>query len=235
MLLAGCTAVFGVDDLEYQDGKAVEEIVEENDDAGAGGMAAASSTAATGGTSEVTAATCESDGMLCLECVNSDCAGDRCEAELEGCIGDAACLDANSCYNACAETDWGCRYRCLLEFLPGVEKLFAWNDCLFCEADTCEATCTVAGQCPQPDPCYQCMYSEKALAACKPQWEACVAEPDCLDIEACWAECPANDVNCVNDCHTVNATGSTEYSDLWQCIQCTEPACADVCFESAGC
>ena len=228
MALAGCNALFG-EDFTYAD-HGTDEIHMTESTGGSGMMPITTGSIASAGVDgDDEPIHCDDVDATCGACTLSTCAESRCEVQIETCYGDSGCNAFINCSAACAATDEQCWYHCTLQHWSGQEDFWAMVDCLACEVDTCGSACASEYECGWPDSCTECIYTEKALATCQPQYDACKSEPDCFDLDWCAKQCADDDSSCLNDCAAQFSSGITEYNAFHECLYCDTNACGTEC------
>jgi hypothetical protein len=77
------------------------------------------------------------DGRTCEACLEADC----CD-EASACLGEPECVAIERCWNACANDDSACRYRCASSHPEGMTQ---WTSVRDCSAANCLWTYQTGG------------------------------------------------------------------------------------------
>ena len=88
-----------------------------------------------------------------------------------------------------------------------------------CAADPCAGSCPQAGD--PLTPCEECTYS-----TCPEAMNACLSNPECLQLYGCLSSCGPNDLSCHQDCYNENPGGIEALEDV---LDCTGGPCEDPC------
>lgn len=170
---------------------------------------------------------CVAAGMTFPSCNTFKCAGQPCMVDTEcsgpACGGAVCSPSSHMCVPAGmapAGGDGSCKgpadCKC-----PGA----------VCNAGHCSTTTTFGCQTNGPT-CGNCAECAK-VGACHSQWQACVGNPDCQTLAACYAGCNPTDKTCVDNCTTFHPSGVGMFGQFRDCAYCGE--CSGVCTNSAFC
>jgi hypothetical protein len=83
-------------------------------------------------------------------------------------------------------------------------------------------------ECPATPNCAECVMCAEA-GPCKPQLDACIADPYCEPLLTCVWSCPVDNTVCVDDCHYYygGAAAWAKYDQMTYCISCQQ--CTVLC------
>ncbi len=153
---------------------------------------------------------CSGFGDACTECVSFECPDHWC-----ACAATSDCPELFACTNACGN-DEACNQQCLVDHQPGISAAFLVSSCA---GGPCAASCPQGGE--TLDPCSECIFQ-----SCDDEMNACLVEPDCLDLWNCLGECPQLGLSCQQDCYDTFSDGVDE---LELVLDCTVAACNPQC------
>lgn len=198
-----------------------DDTLPADDTTGAGNTVTSASAAQTtvaattaASTSAKTSASTSVGGCQGLGDACSDCSYAQCEMQYCDCGENAACNALAACAGNCAAGDQQCSQNCLTMNQAGISDAIILSECT---ATQCAAACpTVA----RPDACQLC-----AAQSCPAQLNACVAEPQCLQIIACAEQCGPDDFVCLLGCQDDFGNGQDEAEALGGCVENVCPAC----------
>jgi hypothetical protein len=168
------------------------------------------------GTSAVSGSTgsgmevCPSFGDPCTGCLSMACPERYCN-----CYENSDCFDIFECIQPCNE-DEACVQACYTKFESGISDASLLTDCA---ADLCPAACP-GNQGGTLDPCNECI-----LESCEGEFNACLAEPTCLQLWSCLNECPQLDLMCQNGCYDAYEQGIPTLQTVLMCAtnDCSNP------------
>lgn len=153
---------------------------------------------------------CQDFGTPCTECVSVACPAEWC-----GCANNMDCLALFSCVDGC-NGDEACNQTCLTMHQDGASAAILVSACA---GGPCDASCPQGGD--ELEPCEQCLYQ-----GCDDEMNACLAEPDCLDLWDCLKTCPQLDLPCQQGCYDDFGDG---VEPLQAVIDCSQSTCDGVC------
>jgi hypothetical protein len=87
-----------------------------------------------------------------------------------------------------------------------------------------------AVDCPSMPNCDECVICAEA-GPCKPQLDACIADPYCEPLLTCVWSCAADDLVCVDNCHYFygGAAAWSKYDPMTYCISCQQCTMCNYC------
>jgi hypothetical protein len=180
-------------------------------DGGNGGAAttsASTSTTSSTTSSTGTGTTCDDLGDPCTLCESTECADIYCN-----CYNNAQCGQLYECLLPCAPDDQDCQQACYTAHEDGISDGALL---VHCAATVCATACP--GYVPLM-PCEECLFTE-----CEAQMNTCGANPDCVALLGCLAEC--NTPGCENGCYALHAGGLGDAGPVGDCLQA---GCAAAC------
>ena len=152
--------------------------------------------------------TCDS-ATPCQDCVATTCADVWCD-----CTADMECAAIFACFQGC--TDQMCNQGCLQQYPNAISKAILVTNC---GAGPCAMACPQAGEPLMP--CGECLYT-----SCDTQMNACVSNPDCTGLWACFIDCGQFDLTCQQGCYATYPTGAEPLEDVFSCA---DMECPMVC------
>lgn len=176
-------------------------------------------TTSTGGPGSTTTATSTSTSSGQPICPGfgdpcSDCASQACPDIYCNCVNDPSCIALLKCTNQCGG-DQACSQACLSANPSAISELYLLGDCA---GSLCKPSCPKSGTI---DPCTKCI-----LQDCAAEANACLAEPECLNLYRCLGMCPKLDLMCQQGCYDMHSTG---VASLQAMLQCADGPCTPVC------
>lgn len=111
--------------------------------------------------------------------------------------------------------DDACDKACLIEHGEGISDLYLLTDCA---ATTCAAACPGNNDI---DACSECVFG-----SCEDESNACLGDPQCLDLYTCLSGCNGTDLACQQGCYMAHGDGVPELQAM---LECAENACPDAC------
>ena len=117
------------------------------------------------------------------------------------------------CAAACAPDDQGCLAQCALENPGGIADANAFAGDSGCVEQKCPDVCGTGGaSCSITTgnaACDACLAAE-CLGSCS----SCSENPDCVELVACYFDCPSDDVQCQIQCGSEHTGGLQDAAGL---------------------
>ncbi len=181
---------------------------------GTGALSAGSTSTSSGVTATGSTATgamiCPSQSP-CGACVSMACPEVWC-----ACGENSECGALFLCFQGCA--DDACTQACLGSHPDGIADAVLVTGCA---TDPCGASCPMAMN--PISPCEECLYT-----SCEDEMNACVSNPECTGLWACFGMCAQFDLTCQQACYDTYPDGVAPLEDVFNC---GGPACSDPCQE----
>ena len=169
------------------------------------GTTTTTTTTGAGGAAQV----CASFGDACTGCMSQGCADTWC-----ACAENAACLDLLACMRDCAG-DQGCNQDCYAANPDGISAVALLSDCA---GTTCKGSCAWGAPI---GPCQTCLAS-----SCTSEYDACVADAECLALYQCLKGCQPSDLVCQQGCYDQHGDGVPRLQAL---LDCSQVSCVGTC------
>ena len=152
--------------------------------------------------------TCDS-ATPCQDCVATSCADVWCD-----CTEDMECGALFTCWSSCM--DETCTQACLQQYPNAISKAILVTNCA---SGPCAMACPQSGE--PLEPCGECLYT-----SCDAEMNACLSNPDCSGLWACFIDCGQFDLTCQQDCYAAFPTGAEPLEDVFGCA---DMECQMVC------
>lgn len=153
---------------------------------------------------------CPDFGDPCTSCAAVSCPEIWC-----GCSENPECGSLFSCFAMCGG-DPDCQGGCLAMHEDGISDVLLVGGCA---GTTCDAVCSFGN--PNFGPCQECIFT-----SCQPEWNACLSEPDCLELWQCFQACEPLDLTCQQACYATFPDGVQLLEDA---LMCSNASCSSVC------
>ncbi|MFO0551294.1 MAG: hypothetical protein U0271_23090 [Polyangiaceae bacterium] len=175
-----------------------------------GSTTSGSTTSGSGSTGNTTSAVstgsvqCSPMSDACTQCASTQCAEDWCS-----CSANTECTSLIECWYGCQTQD--CYQSCMTAHPTGTSAALLVFGCADC-------TNSCGGQ--PTDPCSECLYT-----TCDDELNACVAEPDCLNLWTCLGDCAPGGLSCQAACYDAYPSGVGLLETLFNCAGTSCPTC----------
>jgi len=151
---------------------------------------------------------CPGFGDVCTECLSGACPSTYCT-----CYENDECLALIECVDACSSD--ACQQACFSAHPNGISDLYLLTDCA---ATSCDSECPGNAV---VDPCTKCIFED-----CSSEMNACLADPECLELYTCLSDCGDVDLICQKGCYAAHGGAVAE---LQAVLQCSATSCPGPC------